>query len=187
MFLGQETQKGSVIAPRKAIQILSNIVNNFHGDVTLQTSSNHIRITTGNDIFTSKLVDGRFPDYKRVIPTDSAEDKQLTINRDTLKTSLSRVAILANEKFKGAKLNFSKNQLILRASNPEQEQSEEIIDIDYPYEELEIGANISYLLDALANTTTEDVILKVKDATTSIRVLPTDSSEAIGVVMPMRV
>ena len=134
--------------------------------------------------FTSKLVVGRFPDYRRVLPRNG--DKVLTTVKDSLRQVLSRASILSNEKFKGVRLNFEPTELKITANNPEQEQAEELIEIDFPYEALEIGFNVSYVLDVLNAIKDEEVLFTLSDANSSVVIEGNDSGEAIYVVMPTR-
>jgi len=173
-----------VIVPRKGILEIIRLLDPIDEEVQIYLGSNHIRIIDHNFSFTSKLVDGRFPDYRRVLPRNG--DKVFEANKDQLRQVLSRAAILSNEKFKGVRLNFLNNELKITANNPEQEEAEEIIEIDFPYDELEIGFNVSYVLDVLNAIKDEKVKFILADAQSSVVIEGFDSGEALYVVMPMR-
>lgn len=173
-----------VIVPRKGILEIIRLLDPVEEEVQIYLGSNHIRIIDRLFSFTSKLVDGRFPDYRRVLPRNG--DKVLQANKEQLRQVLSRASILSNEKFKGVRLNFLNNELKITANNPEQEEAEEIIEIDFPYEPLEIGFNVSYVLDVLNAIKDENVKFTLADAQSSVVIEGCDSSQAIYVVMPMR-
>lgn len=173
------------IIPRKGVLNLQKLLGNLSGDILVELSSNHFRLSSNGNVFTTKLVDGRFPDYKKVIPKNDVNDIRVTINAKLLKTHLSRVSILANEKTHGVRMSFSENTLSLQANNPEQEESEEVLDINYSGVEFNIGFNVSYLLDAINHVNTDEVVMLLKDANSTIRILPTDES-ALSCVMPLR-
>ena len=173
-----------VIVPRKGILEIIRLLAPVDEEVQVYLSPNHIRIIDTDFSFTSKLVDGRFPDYRRVLPRNG--DKIFIANKEALRQVLSRASILSNEKFKGVRLNFSNSLLKITANNPEQEQAEEELEIDFPYDELEIGFNVSYVLDVLSAIKDEHVKFTLADANSSVVIEGADSGEAIYVVMPMR-
>ena len=173
-----------VIVPRKGILEIIRLLDPVDDEIQVYLGANHIRIIDSEFSFTSKLVDGRFPDYRRVLPRNG--DKELRTNKDQLKQVLSRASILSNEKFKGVRLNFENQELKITANNPEQEQAEEVIEIDFPFEALEIGFNVSYVLDVLNAVKDNDVKFTLSDANSSVVIEGNDSSEALYVVMPMR-
>jgi DNA polymerase-3 subunit beta len=173
-----------VIVPRKGILEIIRLLDPVDEGVQVFLGSNHIRIIDSEFSFTSKLVDGRFPDYRRVLPRNG--DKILNANKDVLRQVLSRASILSNEKFKGVRLNFGRTELKITANNPEQEQAEEVIEIDFPYEEVEIGFNVSYVLDVLNAIKENDVKFTLADANSSVVIEGGESGEALYVVMPMR-
>jgi DNA polymerase-3 subunit beta len=181
-----------VIIPRKGVMEISRLIEDSDTKVKVQLGSNHIRIFSNSFIFTSKLVDGRFPDYNRVVPKNT--DKGLIVHRDIIKGAFSRAMILTNEKFKGVRLNLSAGELKVTATNPEQEQAEEILDVDYDGEDLEIGFNVAYLIDALNAIETDMVIFKLFDSNTMALIhgvkmvdgLPVDEDSSQYVIMPMR-
>ncbi|MFT5757918.1 MAG: DNA polymerase-3 subunit beta [Alteromonadaceae bacterium] len=173
-----------VIIPRKGILEIIRLLDPVDDEIQVFLGSNHVRILDSGYSFTSKLVDGRFPDYRRVLPRNG--DKILETDKDQMRQVLSRASILSNEKFKGVRLNFSNSELKITANNPEQEQAEEFIEIDFPYEEVEVGFNVSYVLDVLNAVKDERVKFTLADANSSVVIEGSESSEAIYVVMPMR-
>lgn len=184
MSVGQKLPPHDVIVPRKGVLELVRLLDNSNGDVRLQIGSNNIRAHVGDFIFTSKLVDGRFPDYRRVLPKNP--DKTLEANCDELKQAFSRAAILSNEKFRGVRLYLNQSQLKITANNPEQEEAEEILDVTYDGTDLEIGFNVSYVLDVLNALKCEDVRMLLTDSVSSVQIEDSANSSAAYVVMPMR-
>lgn len=173
-----------LIVPRKGVQELLRLLDNNDESVSLEVSSNHIRLDTGRIQLTSKLIDGRFPDYQRVVPAPS--DNVLSADRESLRQSLARASILSNEKYRGIRLMLQANSLRALAHNPEQEEAEEEIEIEYSGTEMEIGFNVSYLLDALAAINTEKVNIAFTDANSSCLLTPSTGDSSKYVVMPMR-
>lgn len=172
-----------IIVPRKGITELTRLLQD-ETEIEIQVSTNHIRIKNSNTCFTSKLIDGRFPDYKRVIPELS--NTPVLAEREELKSSLTRASILSNEKYRGVRIMLSSNSLRALAHNPEQEEAEEELEVQYEGDELEIGFNVSYLLDTLSIIKSDKVKLSVLDANSSCLVLPEDETNCQYVVMPMR-
>jgi DNA polymerase-3 subunit beta len=154
------------------------------GDVRLLLSGNHLRVQLPGTRLTTKLIDGRFPDYGRVVPAQSEHVVQA--EREALRSALQRAAILSNEKFRGIRLELSENRLVMQANNPEQEEATEELEVEYGGPEMEIGFNVSYLLDALAAVDSDKVVLGVSDANSSCLITNVDDSETKFVVMPMR-
>jgi DNA polymerase-3 subunit beta len=173
-----------VIIPRKGVLEIIRLIEDNDSLVKVQIGSNHIRIFSVAFIFTSKLVDGRFPDYRRVLPKGS--DKVVWSSRDLLKAAFSRAMILSNEKFKGVRLNLSSGELKITANNPDQEQAEEIVDVNYEGDELEIGFNVAYLIDVMNVLNTENVIFNLSDANASALIHAEGDESALYVIMPMR-
>ncbi|MGB1799495.1 MAG: DNA polymerase III subunit beta, partial [Gammaproteobacteria bacterium] len=172
-----------IIVPRKGITELARLLQD-DSEIEIQVSANHIRIKNAGSCFTSKLIDGRFPDYKRVIPELS--QTAVISDREELKSSLTRASILSNEKYRGVRIMLNSNSLRALAHNPEQEEAEEELEVQYEGEELEIGFNVSYLLDTLSIIKSEKVKLSVLDANSSCLILPEDETNCQYVVMPMR-
>jgi len=172
-----------VIVPRKGVLELLRLLGG-EGVVELTIGSNHVRVQVGDIRFTSKLIDGRFPEYGRVIPV--APPKQVRADRESLRAALQRAAILSNEKYRGIRLSVKSNVLLLQSHNPEQEEAEEELEVAYSGEEVEIGFNVTYLLDALAAVDGPNVELGLTDGNSSCLVTSIDMPSAKYVVMPMR-
>ena len=183
MDVGKITGK-QVIVPRKGIQELHRLLEDDAATVTVEIGTNHIRITTDELRFTSKLIDGRFPDYNRVIPKDA--NKSLVIDREVLRQALTRTSILSNEKYRGIRLNLSKNNLKIQAHNPEQEEAVDELEVTYDNEPLEIGFNVTYLLDVLAAVDSDAVEFLLSDANSSALIHKPGIDDYRYVVMPMR-
>jgi len=177
-----------VIIPRKGVLELSRLLEGTTS-IALSIGTNHIRATTEQFTFTSKLVDGKFPDYERVIPKNP--DKLVVGDRAELKQAFTRTAILSNEKYRGVRLKLSQNSLDITANNPEQEQAEVVVAVEYSGAEMEIGFNVSYLLDVLSVLSQAQVRLCLSDEASSALLEhaqpPSDQEpERLYVVMPMR-
>ncbi|MDG1582902.1 DNA polymerase III subunit beta [Pseudomonas sp. GOM6] len=180
----EQNEKHQVIVPRKGILELARLLTEQDGEVAIVLGQNHIRATTGEFTFTSKLVDGKFPDYERVLPRGG--DKLVVGDRQALREAFSRTAILSNEKYRGIRLQLAAGLLKIQANNPEQEEAEEEVVVDYNGGSLEIGFNVSYLLDVLGVMTTEQVRLILSDSNSSALVQEADNDDSSYVVMPMR-
>ena len=172
------------IVPRKGVLELSRLIDDGDDELVLQVGANHLRVTQGPYSLTTKLVDGKFPDYEKVIPRDA--DRTVTGDRETLKQAFMRASILSNEKYRGVRLIVEPEQLTIQANNPEQEEAEEIVPVDYEGERLEIGFNVSYLQDVLNVLDTDEIKISVSDANSSALVEGTGNENAVYVVMPMR-
>jgi DNA polymerase III subunit beta len=183
MDLPSKATGQQVIVPRKGVLELQRLLGT-EGDVQITVGSNHIRAQIGDVRFTSKLIDGRFPEYSRVIP--AASPKAVIADRDALRAALQRTAILANEKYRGIRLALKKNSMTLQAHNPEQEEAEEQVEVTYKGDELEVGFNVGYLLDALAAVDGNEVEIGVTDGNSSCLVRAPGATSARYVVMPMR-
>lgn len=173
-----------IIIPRKGVQELQRLLNNDDNQVTVELGKNHIRVTLPNLQFTSKLIDGRFPEYERVLP--EGEGNRARMNKLLLKQALIRASILSNEKYKGIRLIVNDNKLIIQANNPEHEEAEDEMEIDYQGEELEVGFNVVYLLDVLNTLESEEVEIIIKDANSSALIISPGKLESRYVIMPMR-
>ncbi|MAY43099.1 MULTISPECIES: DNA polymerase III subunit beta [unclassified Neptuniibacter] len=184
---GVEAQEGlqhQIIVPRKGILELARLLQNGEDELRLVIGASHIRAHVGDFTFTSKLVDGKFPDYERVIPKNG--DKILLSDRMELRQVLSRIAILSNEKYRGVRLALSPGYLQVMANNPEQEEAEETLAVDYDGESLEVGFNVNYLLDCLSILNSDVVRLTLSDSNSSALVEGFDEEGSVYVVMPMR-
>jgi len=173
-----------VIVPRKGVIELQRLFEAEDLDITIAIGDNAIRATTSSAVLTSKLVDGRFPDYRRVLPKGG--DKIVIASRNQLKQALLRASILSNEKFRGVRVQLENNLLKITANNPEQEEAEEIIDVEYINTPLEIGFNVSYLLDVLNNLNSDDVRITLIDGNSSALIENHLEENSMYVVMPMR-
>ncbi|WP_028241493.1 DNA polymerase III subunit beta [Stutzerimonas azotifigens] len=180
----EQVDRHQVIVPRKGILELARLLTDQDGEVGIVLGQHHIRATTGEFTFTSKLVDGKFPDYERVLPRGG--DKLVTGDRQLLREAFSRTAILSNEKYRGIRLMLDNGLLKIQANNPEQEEAEEEVVVDYNGGALEIGFNVSYLLDVLGVMTSEQVRLVLSDANSSALLQEADNDDSSYVVMPMR-
>lgn len=172
-----------VILPRKGVLELQRILG-LDGEVELSIGSNHMRVSVSGVRFTSKLIDGRFPDYNRVIPVDPV--RIVESSPGIVKAALQRAAILANEKFRGIRLTLKQNVLNLQAHNPDQEEAEEEIEVKYQGEAMEIGFNINYLMEALSAIQGEQVELGFTDGNSSCLIKAPGTVNTRYVVMPMR-
>jgi DNA polymerase-3 subunit beta len=183
MDLASKGKGQQIIVPRKGVLELQRLLGN-EGVVTLTIGSNHIRAQIGDIRFTSKLIDGRFPEYSRVIPANPPRAVQA--DRDVLRHALQRTAILSNEKYRGIRLALKGNSMTLQAHNPEQEEAEEEIEVQYDGDDLEVGFNVNYLLDAIAAIEGSEVEIGLTDANSSCLISAPDNSSSRYVVMPMR-
>ena len=172
-----------VIVPRKGVLELQRLMGE-EGDLEIELGNNHIRIQLEGIRFTSKLIDGRFPEYERVIPKESANE--LTADRGAFRGALQRTAILSNEKYRGIRLVIRDSGVVLQAHNPEQEEAEEELEVEYSGEDIEIGFNVNYLLDALGAVESDQVTLSVQDSNSSCLIRQPGNEDCTFVVMPMR-
>ncbi|MGV3002874.1 DNA polymerase III subunit beta [Vibrio sp. E150_018] len=182
-LVGEYSQQ-QVIVPRKGVLELVKLLDRPEEQVTLQIGSSNIRANVNEFTFTSKLVDGRFPDYRRVMPQSS--NKTLEADCEALRQSFSRAAILSNEKFRGVRVNLAGSEMRITANNPEQEEAEENLDVNYQGEPLEIGFNVSYVLDILNTLKCQTVRMSMSDANASALVENIEDTSAMYVVMPIR-
>ena len=173
-----------IIIPRKGVLELQGLFESGEGQVELEFGRNHLRIRRGNVVFTSKLIDGRFPDYEAVIPIGA--DKQVRIEREQFRGALQRAAILSNEKYRGVKLEVSPNRLRIVAHNPEQEEAVEEVEAKTGASDLGVGFNVNYLLDALNALQGNEVLLCLRDANSSCLLRAPESEQARHVIMPLR-
>ena len=173
------------IVPRKGVIELTRLLSDGDdGGLVLALGRNHLRVQIGDYVITTKLIDGRFFDYEKVIPRQLRHT--VTGDRETLRQALQRAAILSNEKYRGVRLSLERDQLTIQANNPEQEEAEEVVAVDYSGDPLEVGFNVGYLLDVLGVLNTDSVRLLVSDANTSAIVEGPGAEDSVFVVMPMR-
>lgn len=180
---GADLEEQQVIVPRKGVLELQRLLTG-EGDLNIELGANHIRIQLEGIRFTSKLIDGRFPEYDRVIPKESTNE--LKANRGEFRSALQRTAILSNEKYRGIRLVIRDSGVLLQAHNPEQEEAEEELEVEYSGEDIEIGFNVNYLLDALGAVEGDDVTLSVQDSNSSCLIRQPGNEDSTFVVMPMR-
>ena len=187
-----EVPKQEVILPRKTVVELQRLLSDAgapEGEdaptLEMQFAANQAKFAFGNMEFVTKLVEGKFPDYNRVIPKN--HQNSVTLGRAPLLASLQRTAILTSEKFKGVRLNFEPGTLRVASSNAEQEEAVDELDIDYGGDPVEIGFNVTYLIDALANMGQEMVKVELQDANSSALITIPEDAHFKYVVMPMRI
>ncbi|UCC13253.1 MAG: DNA polymerase III subunit beta [Gammaproteobacteria bacterium] len=180
---GTATVGHQVIVPRKGVLELQRLLGN-DGDLNLAIGSNHIRAEVGDIRFTTKLIDGRFPDYQRVIP--KLGENNITADREELRQALYRAAILSNEKYRGIRMELSGGGLRIQAHNPEQEEAEEEVEVGYEGDSMEIGFNVNYLLDALGALDGGTASFQVNDPSSSCLMWDDETPGCRYVVMPMR-
>jgi DNA polymerase-3 subunit beta len=177
-------QDRQMIVPRKGVLELSRMLSESEDVVELALGKNHIRLVKGAMIFTSKLIDGRFPDYQAVIPKGT--DKHIKLDRQSFMLALQRASILSNEKYKGVRLEASSDSVKIVAHNPQHEEAVEELEAELNFDHIAIGFNVTYLLDALNAIEGNSVVMALKDANSSCLI----SSEAGGrdkhVVMPLK-
>lgn len=174
-----------VIIPRKGVLELQRLLQDVDDEVSLSMGNNQLRASLNDFTFTSKLVDGKFPDYQRVLPKGG--DKVVVGERDSLKHAFSRASILSNEKYRGVRLLLKEGAITMIANNPEQEEAQEEVCVEYQGPELEIGFNVSYLVDALNVLSGDDVKMVFSDSNSSALLEENDEpNDSVYVVMPMR-
>ncbi len=179
-----EVPKQEVILPRKTVLELERLLSDSDGDIEMQFASNQAKFSFEGLEFVTKLVDGKFPDYNRVIPRN--HQYAVTLGRTALLSSLQRAAILTSDKFKGIRLNMDPGTLRVAASNAEQEEAVDELDVDFSGESIEIGFNVTYLIDVLANMNQDMVTLEFSDGNSSVLFTIPDNPHFKYVVMPMR-
>jgi DNA polymerase-3 subunit beta len=173
-----------VILPRKTVLELQRLVESDDAAIQLNLSANQVQVDLDGLKLTSKLIEGRFPDYERVIPEGS--DKSVHGDRGRVRAALSRAAILSNEKFRGVRLQLSAGTLRIQTQNPEQEEAEEEVEVQYNGAALEIGFNVGYLLDALDAIEGNEFIMELRSGDASGLVYDAANHANKYVVMPMR-
>jgi len=180
-----DLKRQEVILPRKTVLELGKLLTDSDDPVTLDILANQVRFRFGNVELVSKVVDGKFPDFNRVIPV--GHGKHVEMDRSELLSALQRAAILSNEKFRGVRVVLAPDTLKIICTNSEQEEAEEELAIDYKGDPLDIGFNITYLLDALSNLSVGRVRFAFGDANSSALVTMPDRDDYKYVVMPMRI
>jgi DNA polymerase-3 subunit beta len=180
-----DVPKIDVILPRKAVLELTKLLGEGEGVLRMDVRDNQVAFHFGVVELVTKVVDGKFPDYQKVIP--SGYKKGFSISCDTLRQALQRAAILSNEKFRGVRWVLTENSLRIVSSNTEQEEAEEELEIDYAGDALDIGFNVSYLLDVLGNVPTSEIECWLGDANSSMLITVPQDANFKYVVMPMRI
>ena len=182
---GQDLAEKQVIVPRKGVAEMSRLLGSEDGPVEMSLSTNHIRIRQDQLVLTSKLIDGRFPDYNRVVPASVRET--VLLPREALREMLSRVGIVSTEKFRGIRLQFMHQRVTASASNPEHDEATEELDVDVSLPEFEVGFNVGYLIEALGALSGPQVEFGWNDSNSGCRIRPSgEAGDQVYVVMPMR-
>jgi DNA polymerase-3 subunit beta len=179
------SDSAEVIVPRKTVIELLRLLDDSDEPATVQVLGHQLRVAFGEIEILTKLVEGKFPDYQRVIP--SGYTKAVAMDREQLSQALARASILTNEKFKGVRLTLAPSTLKIHSNNAEQEEASEDLDIDYDGDGLEIGFNVSYLIDVLANLKVDVVRIEFGDSNSSALVSLPDDESFKYVIMPMRI
>ncbi|MBN1378743.1 MAG: DNA polymerase III subunit beta [Gammaproteobacteria bacterium] len=173
-----------VIVPRKGVLELQRLLEDSEEEAKVSFGSNHICVEFSGLRYTSKLIDGRFPDYERVMPASAGT--AVTTDRLGLRQSLTRTSILSNEKYRGVRLVLSDNMLKIQTQNPDKEEAEEEVEVEYDGEEMEVAFNVNYLLDALNAIDSDKVQIIVTDANSSCLIRDQKVEQSKYVIMPMR-
>ena len=177
--------KRDVILPRKTVMELLRLLSDGDEPIEMRFASNQARLSFGTMDLVSKLVEGKFPDYQRVVP--KGHKNHLLLARQGLLAALQRVAIVTNDKFKGVRINLEPGTLRISSTNAEQEEAQEELDVDYSGDAIEIGFNVAYLIDVLGNLPGETVRLDLLDGNSSVLLTLPDEAAFKYVVMPMRI
>ena len=180
-----ELPRQEMILPRKTVLELNRLLVDSDDALNITLSSNQVRFAFGNIVLVSKLIDGKFPDYERVIPPSLRN--HMTVGRQMLMQAMQRAAILTNEKFRGVRVVLGENSLKLIAANAEQEEAQEEIEVQYTGEPIDVGFNVGYLLDVLNNVHSEEIQWSFNDANSSALITVPGNDRFKYVVMPMRI
>ena len=183
--LETDIPKQEVILPRKTVLELQRLLKDEDTPIEMRFAGNQAKFSFSGMDFVTKLVEGKFPDYNRVIPKN--HKNSVTLGRATLLASLQRAAILTSEKFKGVRVNIEPGTLRIASSNAEQEEAKEEIEIDYGGDTIEVGFNVTYLMDALSNISQDMVKIELQDGNASALITVPEQSGFKYVVMPMRI
>ncbi|HYC18372.1 MAG TPA: DNA polymerase III subunit beta [Pseudolabrys sp.] len=174
-----------IIVPRKTVGEVQRLVESGEGDVAVELSAGKIRFTIGNVVLTSKLIDGTFPDYARVIPANN--DKSLVVDKKDFEAAVDRVSTVSSERGRAVKLSITGGRLVLSVTNPDSGSATEEIEVEYAADPLDIGFNSRYLLDIAAQIEGEVAVLKLADPGSPTLIQDKDAKGALYVLMPMRV
>ncbi len=173
-----------LIVPRKGVLELSRKLSDSDDVVEFALGKNHVRLVKGDSVFTSKLIDGRFPEYRAVIPKGT--DRHIKIDREAFTRALQRASILSNEKYRGVRLEASGNSVKIIAHNPQHEEAIEELEADLNFDQLAIGFNVTYLLDALTAINSDTVTMELRDANSSCLINAEGGGNDRHVVMPLK-
>ena len=173
-----------LIVPRKGVLEMSRMLGDSEDEVELAIGKNHIRLVRGRTILTSKLIDGRFPDYEAVIPVGT--DREIKIDREEFTRALQRAAILSNEKYRGVRLEAGGSEVKILAHNPLHEEAVETLEAEMNFDQIAVGFNVTYLLDALTALHTPEVRMELRDANSSCLISGIEESPDKHVVMPLK-
>jgi len=184
-MLDVEVPRQEVILPRKTVIEMQRLLSDAEGAIEMQFANNQAKFAFEGMEFVTKLVEGKFPDYNRVIPKN--HKNRITLGRVPLLATLQRTAILTSDKFKGVRLNIEPGTLRVASNNAEQEEAVDELDIDYSGDSIEIGFNVTYLIDMLTNTPEEMVKLELQDSAASALFSVPERPGFKYVVMPMRI
>ena len=177
-------QNRQIIVPRKGVLELSRMLTDSKDIIRLGLGKNHVRLEKGNMALTSKLIDGRFPDYQAVIPVGT--ERKIVVDRQDFIQALQRAAILSNEKYKGVRLEAAGQVMKIIAHNPQHEEAVEELEANVNFDQLAIGFNVTYLLDALGAIESETVSMEMRDANSSCLITATENGDDRHVVMPLK-
>ena len=177
-------EERQLIVPRKGVLELSRMLSESDDPVELALGKNHIRLVKGRSVFTSKLIDGRFPEYRAVIPRGT--DHHVRIDRSAFIHALQRVAILSNEKYRGVRLEAANGSVRIVAHNPQHEEAVEELEAELNFDQLAIGFNVTYLLDALMAIDSDTVVMELKDPNSSCLISADGGGDDRHVVMPLK-
>ena len=183
--LSQNYEKQELILPRKTVIELIKLLDDSDEEVVIEITAGQANFTFGDIQLISKVIDGKFPDYTRVIPI--GHQNSFTVNRMIMLLAMQRASILSNEKYRGIRMVLAKNSLRLISTNSEQEEAEEELEINYPGDALDIGFNVTYMIDVLNNVGSENIVFSFADANSSCLVTVPDDENYKYVVMPMRI
>ena len=173
-----------MIVPRKGVLEVSRMLSDSKDMVELALGKNHVRLVKGSSVFTSKLIDGRFPDYQAVIPVGT--DRHIKLDRDVFTNALQRASILSNEKYRGVRLEAGGGMLKIIAHNPQHEEAVEELEADLNFDQMAIGFNVTYLLDALMAIDADQVQMELRDANSSCLISGESKGTDRHVVMPLK-
>lgn len=184
MDLG-DMQNTKIILPRKSVLELMRLLDTASEDsITVCVGENHFRVKSSDFVFTSKLINAQYPDYEKLIP--KTIQTTAVAGREALKQALTRASILSNEKYRGVRLQLDQDILKIVANNPEQEEAEETVHLEYQGNGMEIGFNVSYLLDVISTISSEQVHWSFSDPNAGVLIEPAEKGDSLYVVMPMR-